>query len=151
MSGEDGVGRQSVAKRNGGGAIMAGLSREVQVERLALAVASGRSVAGAATELGIAARTAYRMAEEETFRGRVEELRRQAVASAVGSLASAAVEAVMTLKELLSDQTPAPTRLGAARAILGELVSLHEYHELSGRVAELERRCNELANEGGGD
>lgn len=96
-----------------------------QKDRLALAVASGRSATSAAKALGIPERTGRRWANDTEFRRLVVKLRNQIMARAAGRLASLASKAAVTLGKLLESSDP-EIRLKAARAILADGLAVKE-------------------------
>jgi len=121
-------------------------------EVLALALATGQTLRGAAAAAGVAERTAARRWADAGFRARVTELRTELIGRAVGRLADAAATAADALVNLLAGRSEA-ARLGAARSILELGARLREGTELAERVAELERAQregtkHELASEG---
>jgi transposase len=105
--------------------------------QLITALAAGQSIAEAAAEAGISERTARRWLAEEELRHRVADARSELTKQALAQLAGAAADAVTTLKDLLTSESD-NTKLGAARAILANLISLKEHHELEERLSKLE-------------
>jgi transposase-like protein len=86
-------------------------------ERIALALASGESVAQVAKEHGAGVRTIRRwQSENATFGERVAELRREIFGQAVGKLVGQTGKAAQTLGELLHSDSES-IRLQAARSI----------------------------------
>jgi len=108
-------------------------------ERLAVLLASGRSIKDAAAEIGCGTRTAYRHASTPRVRQRVAELRSAITAEAVGRLTTAATTAVDTLTELLDGDFEPSVRLQAAKSILASLGPISELSELRQRLDELEQ------------
>jgi hypothetical protein len=108
-------------------------------EVLALALASGQTVRGAAELAQVSERTARRRWADPMFRRRVTELRAEMVGSAVGKLADAAGMAADRLRELLSAQSEA-VALSAARSILELGTRLREATEVEERLSALEDR-----------
>jgi hypothetical protein len=85
---------------------MAGSGRRNADETLALALASGQTLRDAAT--GIGERTTARRRADPAFRRRVDELRADLVARALGRLADGMAEAADVLRALLAAETPRP-------------------------------------------
>jgi hypothetical protein len=86
-------------------------------ERIALELASGRSVARVAKEHGAGVRTIRRwQAENNHFQERVDELQREIIGQAVGILVGQTGKAAQTLGELLHSDSDS-IRLQAARSI----------------------------------
>lgn len=107
-------------------------------ERLAVLLASGRSIKDAATEIGCGSRTAYRHASRPAVKARVAELRGEITRQAVGTLTVAASQAAVTLTEMLDADFEPSVRLAAAKAILASVGPLSELGELRQRLSELE-------------
>lgn len=106
-------------------------------DRLVTALAAGKSITDAAAGACISERTARRWLEESEIKQRIDEARRELMSQALAQLSGAAADAVTTLKDLLTSESD-NTKLGAARAILANLISLKEHHELEERIAKLE-------------
>jgi hypothetical protein len=109
-------------------------------ESLALLLASGTSVKAAAVQLGIGARTAYRIASSVKMKTRVASIRTEVASSTVGVLTLAASEAASTLRELLDASNPPMVRLNSAKAILAALQPISELGELRKRIDALEAK-----------
>lgn len=86
-------------------------------EALATLLASGTTIRDAAAQLGVSERTAARRMADPGFRTRVDEIRSEMTARAVGRVADAMCQAADALRELLQGQSES-VRLGAARSIL---------------------------------
>jgi hypothetical protein len=108
-------------------------------DALALALASGGTLRGAAEAADVAERTAARRWADPVFRRRVSDLRGELVGRALGKLADGMSDAAATLRELLAAES-ASVRLGAARALLELGVKLRESVELEQRLQALEER-----------
>jgi|SRR5450631_88895 hypothetical protein len=108
-------------------------------DRLALALARGKTLAAAATEAGVCARTASRKLEDPTFRRRVADLQGEMVGRALGKMADGMASAASTLRKLLKAENES-VRLGACRALLELGVKLRESVEQEQRLAEIEAR-----------
>ena len=106
---------------------------------LLVALASGMTVRDAAVAAGIGERTATRRVTDPGFRRQVAQLRAHMVQRALGRLADASVQAVDTLRALLSAEADT-VKLGAARAILELGNRLRETVELEERIAALEQQ-----------
>jgi DNA-binding transcriptional ArsR family regulator len=110
--------------------------------RLLSALASGISVAEAARATGLSQRTVYRRLADPAFRKQLSGLRDELVTDALAGLARSAAKAVETLRRLLEARNE-HVQLGAARALLDQLLRLREGVELAERVAALERRSEQ--------
>lgn len=108
-------------------------------ERLLTALAAGSSVEQAARSAGVSERTAYRRLADPAFRSRLAIVRDDLVREALGDLVGSASAAVATLRRLLAASNE-HVQLGAARALLDQLLRLREALELAQRVSALERR-----------
>lgn len=121
------------------------MAKDGKFESLAMLIATGRTIAASADELGVTRRTAYRVSQRDSFRKRVSEIRQEFTAGCVGKLTTAATQAAMTLTELLDADYEANTRLQAAKAILAALGPISELSELRERIARLEGREGALS------
>ena len=110
--------------------------------RLAVELASGKTVETAAEAAGLSVRTAFRRLRDPAFAQQVREARAAFVDRAVGKLADASTKAVDTLVQLLDCDTDT-VKLGACRAILELGNRLRESVELEQRISELETRVSE--------
>jgi hypothetical protein len=108
-------------------------------EALALALAGGQTLRGAAAAAKIAERTATRRMADPAFRQRVAELRGDMVQRSLGRMADGMSEAADVLRQLLAARSES-VRLGAARSLLELGVRLRESVELEQRLADLEQR-----------
>lgn len=105
----------------------------------AVALASGKTVAEAATAAQVSERTVATWRADPTFRARVVELRGEMVAAAAGRLSSSMSQAADVLKGLLESETEA-IRLRAADRLIELGLKVTELHELQKRVEEIEAR-----------
>jgi hypothetical protein len=105
-----------------------------------LALACGASAEQAARQTGLSESTVYRRLRDPAFRQELQAVRDDMVRRSAGMLTAAAGEAVKTLVALMAPAVPAPTRLGAARAVLEIGIKVREVSELAERVAALEER-----------
>jgi hypothetical protein len=118
-------------------ATMAVSGRRNADDRLALELATGKTVADAAAAAGVSERTAYRRLDDPEFRGRLTVLRGEMVRRAAGRLADGSTNAAETLTALLSAKSEA-VRLGAARSILELGTKLRDSTEIEERIVALE-------------
>jgi hypothetical protein len=100
-------------------------------------LARGTSTDKVGEQVGVSGRTIRRWAEAPDFRTEVDAARRALLAEAVAALGAAARDAVATLHEALTDDSPG-IRVRAAVALLGALPNVAEYAELNDRIAALE-------------
>lgn len=119
---------------------MAGQGRRNADEVLALAIACGSTIEGAAAKIGLALCTVRRRLKKPAFQKRVRDIRAEMVQRTTAMLTAAAGEAVKTLLDLQKNCTTASVRLNAARTILELGVKLRENAELAERIAALEQQ-----------
>ncbi len=118
---------------------MADFGRRKGNARLVAEFAAGRTLRDAARASGLSERTAGRRLADPEFRKLVSDVRSEMIQRAVGALASAAEEAIATLRDLLSDDS-STARLGAARSVLEYGTKVRENVELEQRIVDLESR-----------
>jgi HEAT repeat protein len=104
---------------------------------VAIALATGATVADAAAAGGVHPSTVKRWLRRPAFNHRIQEVRDQAISAAVGKLSEACISAAETLRELLSNSNPV-VRLGAARALLYSALKGREAVDADNRIRELE-------------
>ena len=110
-------------------------------ELAALALAAGRTQDEAAQESGSGTRTIKTwLATHPDFSRRIQELRQEMTARALGKLVDGMVSAADTLGFLCRKGKSEMVRLSAARAILELGTKLRESIELEERISELEGR-----------
>jgi hypothetical protein len=112
-------------------------------EALALELARGKTRVEAAKAMGLGERTVYTKLARPEFSRRVRDLRAEFIGDAVGRLTEASTAAADTLKELLAPEVAPTVRLGAARAVLADLVSLAFHQSVEERLLEVERRLGD--------
>lgn len=103
------------------------------------AMASGMSVKQAASEAGVAERTAYRWVTLPEVGKQIEQARAQFIGQAVGLLSSSSRLAAARLGKLAADANPT-VALGACRTILASVIPLREHAVDEQRIAELEAK-----------
>ena len=113
-----------------------------QEATLIAALAAGKTYAHAGRDAGLSRATVSRRMTDPAFRTMVQQARSQLLEQATGKAASVATRAVETLVALLGPKNPKQIRLGAARALLDQVVRLREHGELSERLAALEDRIS---------
>lgn len=117
-------------------------------EAVALLLASGSSVRSAARRSRVGERTVHRWLDEDArFRGRVQELREQLFAQAVGVLTRLAGKAARRLNKLLDSPNEA-IRLGACRTVLEAGPRLRELTDFEARLRALEEEFDGERQEG---
>jgi AcrR family transcriptional regulator len=104
---------------------------------LIAALASGITVEDAAARTKVGVTTVYRRLKDEAFRQHVRDVRAEILGRSVGRLSDATVAAVETLRQLLTAEGD-QVKLGAARAILDQVVRLREHTDIEERLAALE-------------
>lgn len=117
---------------------MAHQGRQNIDDSLAAALAAGKTLRDASTDLGISERTAGRRWAKAEFRAKVTALRGEMVGRAMGQMADAMADATATLRALLKAESEA-VRLGAARSICEITCRLRDSTETNQRIEELEQ------------
>jgi hypothetical protein len=112
---------------------------------LIAALAAGATQDQAARQSGLAPRTIRHRLADPAFRTRVEQARKEMLATAVARLTAASTAAATTLLNLLEAESES-VQLGAARAILDLGTKMREAGELEERLARLEERMNTAAD-----
>lgn len=118
---------------------MPGPHSKALVEEAALAIASGRSASVFAKKAGIGVRTVQTWLKKPSFRKRVRELRQEMTQQTLGVLTSAATSAAVQLARLTIEGQTEQIRLAAARAVLGELLSVSNHAEIKAEIEELKK------------
>jgi hypothetical protein len=114
-----------------------------QKSNLAIAIAGGRTVAAWAKANDVARRTAHSWSKSPEVRDLVARIRRRAIDRAVGLLSRNATAAAKRPASLAKGAASESVQLQAARAILADLMSVSNYAEMEGRLAEVERQLAE--------
>lgn len=118
---------------------MAHRGRHSADDRLATAIAAGRAVRDAATDAGVAERTAFRRLQDPEFVAKVDRLRSEVVGTAMNRLATATTQAADVLVALLAEGD-ANVRFRASKALLELTLKLQEHGDVLRRLQELEAR-----------
>jgi hypothetical protein len=108
--------------------------------KLAVAIASGDSIAAWAKLNDVARRTAYEWSRSAEVKRRVASLRRRALDRAVGKLTKGALSAADVLLTIATGEESAPVRLQAARAILADLAALSDFARIKADIEDLKRK-----------
>jgi hypothetical protein len=88
-------------------------------------------------------RTAYVRLANPRFKALVSECRGRMLDEAFGQRVAAGADAIEGLRAVMRDtDSPASTRVGAAREVIASIVKIGSHVELSERIAELERRAD---------
>ena len=118
--------------------------RESADERLAFALASGKTVRDAAVDAGVSEKTAHRRNSDPMFRAAVSSARANIMATAAGRLADGMTAATIVLRNLMEESRP-ELKLRAAVKILELAVKVNDASILQSEVADL-RRAVDLIN-----
>ena len=116
-------------------------------ERIALAIATGRSQAEAARLTGAGVRTVYDVIRRPPVAARIAEVRRELMAETMSSLVGLGSEAVAVMADLMRDNSGdvAPAvRLWAAQAVLSHTLRIAEHVNLKDELGELRRQLADL-------
>lgn len=116
------------------------LTLTARQDRVAALLATGRTVAAAAREVGVSTVTIWAWHKLPHFKERVTEYRRELTDRAIARLADMmASTAADTLQELASNpEVSASTRLDAAKSIYDIFVNVNNAQELQARIEQLE-------------
>lgn len=125
---------------------MIGESTNSKKLQLALAVAKGTSIADWARDNQVPERTAYNWARLDRFRAKVDSIRRRILDQAIGRLAMQTVDAADEIAELRKHASSESVKLSANRAVFSDYIGLSKYSGLEGRIAKLEERSRERAD-----
>lgn len=119
-------------------------NRPAKQEALAVRLAGGQTIKGAAADVGVGYRTARLWLQEDAeFRALVERVRGETLEMAMARMTKATVQAAKVLRELMEAKRPsktAGTRLAAAKAVLELALRMRETVSLEQRIAALEAK-----------
>ncbi len=104
------------------------------------ALVAGRSIAQAAGSAGVTPRTLLRWRGEPAFSDALRVARDAAFADALDELRRVAGDSVRTCERLLKPANKPEVRLGAAKALLGLALRVHEAVTIEERLRVLEAR-----------
>jgi len=104
---------------------------------LALALASGVSVADAAAQADVGRTTVYRKLENPEFRRQIAEFRDRLIATALGRIADSLTRSADVLTQML-DSPKEHIRIRAARALFTLGIRLRDSVDLTARLREVE-------------
>ncbi|MGG4156878.1 MULTISPECIES: hypothetical protein [Bacteria] len=111
-----------------------------------LALLTEPTMGGAAEKAGVSESTLWRWMQEESFKERYQEAKRQSITHATGRLRQGMTIAVDTLIEIARNKkAPAMARVVAAKTIIESAMNAHEMEELQVRVDRLEESLQESA------
>ncbi|MHB1422797.1 MAG: hypothetical protein ACYC3I_06305 [Gemmataceae bacterium] len=113
-------------------------SRRQIDEQLAMHLAAGVSVQGAAELTGVDRSTVFRRLKDETFRARIGAIRAEMLDRAFGDLSKGLLDASRTLRSLLLSEEE-KIRLAAGRSLLDFGVRFREAASWEARIENLER------------
>lgn len=117
-------------------------------EQAILALLTNQTIIEAAKAVGIGEVTLWRWMKEASFKQAYLEAKNRVVEQALARLQQASTEAVSTLQEVMKDlNSPASSRVTAAKTILELTVKVAELDALEARVQALETK---LLKDGGG-
>lgn len=117
-------------------------------QRAIAALVAEPTTHAAAQKSGVSETTLWRWLQEEDFSEAYQAAKSQLLESTLVALQSASVEAVITLKEVMTDTTAQPSaRVSAARAVLDTALKAREVLEVEERLAYLEKYLD-LKNKG---
>jgi len=113
-------------------------------EATILALVSNPTIREAAQVVGVSETTIYRWLQDPEFERNYRNARTQVVRHAIAALQGACSQAVEVLKEVMTNtESPATTRVTAARAVLEMSIKAVEIEDLQARVQTLEEQINQ--------
>lgn len=111
-----------------------------KMEAAIAALLTAPTIAEAAASVGIHEQTLWRWLQKPEFQKVYTEAKRQAISRAIACLQKASTKAVGTLEDVMGDpESPASSRVTAAKAVLELAFKAVEIEDLSRRIEELER------------
>ncbi len=114
-------------------------------ELVALAIATGGTLADAARASGAGRRTVYDIVRRPHVVARIQQIRREMLAEAMSKLASLAGRAVDTIAEVMEDRAVTPhTRVWAATVILEKTLALAGHVAVTEEMADVRRQLAAL-------
>ena len=106
-----------------------------------LALITHPSIPEAAKSLNIGDKTLWRWMQKDDFQDAYLKARREIIKQASSQLQASMSEAVNVLKEVMNDNdSPASTRVSAAKIVLDMGLKANEIEDLEARVKKLEER-----------
>jgi hypothetical protein len=114
-----------------------------QKNELAVAIASGKSVAAWVRGNAVPKRTAYRWSREPKVRAAIESYRRRAIDRAVGRMARRVTWATDEIAKLAKGAKSEPVKLAALRSILSDMMAVSQFAVLEQRMTEIEEQLDE--------
>ena len=121
-------------------------SRAQADDLLIAALATGQTNENAAAAAGVSARTVNRRLAEPAFKRRIQSLRGELIARALGRVSDGIAAAVDVMRALLGAESEA-VRLGAARSLIDACLKLRESVDMEERLALLEEAAKKTQGE----
>ncbi len=111
-----------------------------KAEKVLVALLHHGAVRAAAKEAGVSEATVFRYLQDPEFQAHYRDARRQLVETAIAQLQSDCTIAVRVLREVAEDKnSPASSRVAAARTIIEQSIGAIELMDLQERVEHLEK------------
>lgn len=110
---------------------------------LAIAMATGGTVAAWARDNQVPKRTAYTWSRSPEVLELVRRIRRRAIDRAIGRLSKNATAAADEIAKLAKSATSEAVRLHAARSVLADLITVSDYAALESRLSEVESQLRD--------
>ncbi len=111
-----------------------------QQSKAITALLTASSIAQAADEVGVTAKTLFKWLADPTFAAAYKAAKREAVGQAIARLQQLSGAAVMVLAQVMADKnTPASSRVAAASEILDTAIKVVELEEIEQRLTALEQ------------
>jgi uncharacterized protein (UPF0147 family) len=114
------------------------------VGRLAVLVASGHTVTGAAKALSVIPRTAQNWARQPAFKAAVSRHQKRISDSTLARLIRHSAKAVNVIAKLMTTGENGTVKLSAARTMLDKMIEVRNHAQTAEQVAELAARIASL-------
>ncbi len=109
-------------------------------DKLAAWVASGRSIAAFAKDKDIPMRTCYSWSGTAVFKAKVRRIRRRMLDRVAGTLTRHGLTAVGEIARLIRKGDSDTIKLGAAKALLDQLIHVSDHADWEQRLSAVEAR-----------
>ena len=110
-------------------------------EQAIIALISHRTIEEASRASGIGKTTIFKWLQDDAFQAAYREARGKVIRQAIAQAQSACSEAIKALREIMNNtESPASTRVSAAKAILETSIKAMETEDLIERVNRLEEK-----------
>src|SRR3984957_5929430 len=126
---------------------MALKGKQSEDPKLLLALACGATAETAARQAGVSESTVRRRLKDKGFVQKLHKLRAEMHLRVADQLTAASTEGVRTMVQLMKETNSGTVRLGAARSVVELSTKVRETADLAVRLAELEQRLEQQADQ----